>query len=459
MQSSGDQPAHDRAAILSIGDELSLGQTLNSNSRWIASRLADAGIITTEHTTLPDDEALMVETLHRLASRVPLVIVTGGLGPTLDDLTRTALAQALGEPLVEDPLALAQVESWFTARGRPMPAINRVQALRPASTTSLANLHGTAPGLFARIGNADCFCLPGPPREMMPMFDAQVLPRLRPPTGTTVATRVLHTYGMGESDIATRLGVLMDRDRASGPGGGVLAGTTASGGVVSVRLRYEGPLSPYEAGEELERMMREVRLKCGAYIFGTAEDTLAGTVVGLLRERGERVGVVESCTGGLLGADITDVAGASQVFSAGLITYANTAKQSLAGVDSALLTPGGPGAVSRETALAMAVGGLDRLGAEHCLAVSGIAGPGGAVSAQGDRPAKPVGTVYIARCSRRGHAGTPSKDIRHFQFVGDRAAIREGAVKAALAMLRLHLIGAEELKLLRQVSDRPTPVP
>jgi nicotinamide-nucleotide amidase len=439
-------PVHATAAILSVGDELTLGQTTNTNSRWLAERLTSLGIITVEHVTVPDDEPALVAGLLRLASIAQLVIVTGGLGPTLDDLSRQALAQALGDSLIEDPLALEQVEAWFTSRGRAMPALNRVQALRPTRGISLQNLHGTAPGLYAVLGRADCFCLPGPPREMHPMFDAAVVPRLKPPPGRTVATRVLHTIGIGESDLATRLGPMMKREG----GDGVLVGTTASGGVVSVRLRYEGPLAPYDADHLLEKQMREVRVRAGAYVFGTADDTLPAVVLKLLQTRTERVGTVESCTGGLAASMLTDIAGSSNAFSGSLITYSNLLKQQLAGVDPSIFGPDGPGAVSRECALAMAQGGLDRLQTEHCLAITGIAGPGGAVPANGSRPGKPVGTVYIARASRQTGGGRVSTDVRHFTMNGDRHAVREWSAKSALAMLRLHLIGAEELKLLRQ---------
>jgi len=430
-----------------VGDELTLGQTLNTNSRWLADRLTSAGIITVEHLTVPDDQAALTGAIRRLAQTTPLVIVTGGLGPTLDDLTRPALAEAMGDVLVEDPLALAQVEAWFTARNRPMSPLNRVQAQRPSRAITLPNLHGTAPGLAGMVGEADVFCLPGPPREMIPMFESHVAPRLRPPPGRTVATRVLHTVGIGESDLAALLGPLMKRETESG----VLVGTTASGGIVSVRLRYEGPLPPYEANDRIEHAMREVRVRAGQYVFGSGDDTLPGVVVKMLRDRGERLGTVESCTGGGLGEMITQVAGSSQVFMGGLVTYSNTLKQSLAGVDAAILGPDGPGAVSRECAVALAMGGLDRLNVEHCLAVTGIAGPGGAVPAQGGRPAKPVGTVFIARCSRLSAKGKTTTDVRQFLMTGDRDSVRDWSAKMALAMLRLHLINAEELKLLRQV--------
>ena len=439
--------AHERAAIVSVGDELTLGQTLNSNSRWLAARLTAAGVITSEHITVADDAAALAATLRRLSQSVQLIIITGGLGPTLDDLTRPALADATDDPLVEDPLALAQIEAWFAARSRPMPQLNRVQALRPSRALTLPNLHGTAPGIAATVGGADVFCLPGPPREMTPMFEAQVMPRLRPPPGRTLATRVLHTIGIGESDLAARLGPMMRREGDHG----VLVGTTASGGIVSVRIRYEGPLPPIEADDRIEKAMREVRVHAGQYIFGAGDDTLPGVVLRLLRDRTERLGTVESCTGGALSGMLTDEAGSSAVFSGGLVTYSNALKQSLAGVDAAILSPDGPGAVSRECAIALATGGLEKLNVEHCLAITGIAGPGGAVPASANRPAKPVGTVFIARCSRLASKGKTTTDARQFLMAGDRASVRDWSAKMALAMLRLHLVNAEELRLLRQV--------
>ncbi|MCE7973827.1 MAG: CinA family nicotinamide mononucleotide deamidase-related protein [Leptolyngbya sp. PLA1] len=425
--------AHGTAALLSIGDELTLGQTLDTNSKWIASALADLGIVTVEHVTVPDDLEAHAGTLRRLASKVDLIVSTGGLGPTADDLTRQALAEAVGEALVEDPVSMAQVRAWFTGRGREMPAINAVQALRPASAVALQNLHGTAPGLMASIGSCEVFCLPGPPGEARPMWSSCVVPRLRPPPGRTVRTRVLHTFGIGESDLATRLGGLMARDRSP------LLGTTASGGVVSCRLRYEGPLSREEADALMETAAREVRARAGEFVFGEGDVTLPDAVLGLAQAAGQTVGVVESCTGGMLGQMLTDPAGASTVFMGGLVTYSNGMKTALAGVEAAILAEGGPGAVSEEAAAAMARGGLARLGVDHCLAVTGIAGPGGGSAG------KPVGTVWIALASRGRDV-----DARRFRMSGARGAVRDWACKAALAMLRQRLAGVGPVKLLRQ---------
>lgn len=430
---------HDRAAVLSIGDELVLGQTLDTNSRWISERLTARGVRAVEHVTVPDDLDAHAAALARLAASVPLVVSTGGLGPTADDLSRDALARVMGETLVEDGAAWQQIRSHFVARGVPVSENNRLQALRPASAAALANPHGTAPGLFATIGGrCDVFCLPGPPNEMKPMFEAEVLSRLRPPAGRVVRTRVLRTFGMGESHIAERLGQLMDRSRNP------LVGTTASEGVVSCRIRYEGP----DAGADgaVEDSARAVRDALGAIVYGEEDDSLASVIVGLLRERGERLVVVESCTGGLLGAMITEVPGCSDAFLGGWITYANEAKSAHVGVPAETIAR--HGAVSAEVARAMAAGALlaaGRSGPAHALAITGVAGPGGGSDA------KPVGTVWICRAST-GNGGAADTDARRFLFSGDRAMIRRRSAMTALAMLRLFLIGEGGLQLIRQQS-------
>lgn len=442
---------HRTAAILSIGDELTLGQTLDTNSKWISEQLIARGVIAVEHVTVPDDLAAAAEAFARLAAKADLVISTGGLGPTADDLTREALAAAMKDTLVEDGPALEQIEAFFAARRSPMRRINRVQAQRPSRARILANPNGTAPGLAAAIGSADVYCLPGPPREMWPMFEAEVVPRIR--AARRVVTRALHTFGLGESEIATRLGDLMDRGRNP------TVGTTASQGIVSCRIRSEEEMgagqTPTPPSEEsaLAEIESRIRDALGPYIFGVDSESLPSAVLELLRSRREQIATVESCTGGLLGAMLTDIPGSSDVFVGGWVTYTNELKTSQVGVPESHFASGGPGAVGRETAEAMAVGGLDRSGADHCLAITGIAGPGGGT------PEKPVGTVWIARASR-GQLASGSGGIvphrvesRKLFISAERAVVRDYSAKAALAMLRFYLIGEPELKVMRQVSD------
>lgn len=427
---------HTNAAILSVGDELTLGQTLDTNSQWLADQLIGVGALTIEHATVPDDAAAVADALRRLAAGADVVIVTGGLGPTLDDLTRRGLALAMGGALVEDATALGQIRAWFAKAGRDMPEPNRAQAQRPEGAHCLENTAGTAPGLHGAVGKSDVFCLPGPPREMREMFERSVLPRLHPPPGRAIRTRALHCFGLGESDIAVRLGELMDRTRNP------LVGTTVSRGIVTCRIRHQtnrarqqaanGPVDPIT---DTERLIRD---RLGPYVFGADGDTLPSVVLDELKRRGETLAVVESCTGGLLGTLITDVPGSSAAFLGGWVTYTDEMKQREVRVPASIFAKDGPGAVSRECAEAMARGGLERSGATHCLSITGIAGP------EGGSDAKPVGTVWIARASR------DETESRRFLFMGDRAGIRDWAAKSALAMLRLALISESQTRLLRQ---------
>lgn len=429
---------HITGAILSVGDELTLGQTLDTNAKWLAQQLAGLGIVPVEHTTVPDDLDAQANALRRLAERADVILCSGGLGPTSDDLTRAALAKASGDELVEDPVSRGQIERWFSRRTRAMPEINLVQAQRPSRAIALENRNGTAPGLAGEIprsggGACSVFCLPGPPGELKPMFEVSVLPRLRPSSRRAVITRALHCFGIGESDLAARLGPLMDRSRNP------LVGTTASGGVVSCRVRYEGPVEGAQAA--VDATLRDVERAAEPFVFGSGDETLAGVVLELLQRHGARAGCVESCTGGLLGGMMTEVPGSSRAFVGGLITYSNAMKTRLAGVPAELLEPGGPGAVSREVARAMAVGGRERLECDHCMSITGIAGP------DGGSDEKPVGLVWIGLASRDG----TEPDIRCMQMAGTRQLIREWSARAALTMLRLRLCGIRGVKLLREV--------
>jgi nicotinamide-nucleotide amidase len=427
---------HRTAAIISAGDELTLGQKLDTNSKWIAERLVGMGIVPIEHATVPDDRAAHASAFSRLAAGADLIVCTGGLGPTADDLTRHALADATGDTLVEDAEALRQIEAWFAARGRRMGELNRTQALRPSRGLVLPNAHGTAPGLTAGLSRpsaCDVFCLPGPPAEMQPMFETHVAPRLRPPAGRAVRTRVLHCVGIGESDLAARLGTLMARERNP------TVGTTASGGVVSVRLRFQGAGSPRQADDALDADERAVRGLVGDFIFGAGDDTLAQAVVRELAAQGRTLVVAESCTGGLLGGTLTAAPGSSAVFAGGWIAYDNRVKTGALGVPAGLLAA--HGAVSREVAAAMAEGALrsSPAPAHAALAVTGVAGP------DGGTPDKPVGTVWIA-LARAGEA----IDARRFSMGGDRESVRRWSVLAALGVLWMHLRGRPGVRLLRQ---------
>ena len=435
-----------RAAVLAIGDELVLGQSLDTNSAWISERLASLGLRVSEHVTVEDDLDLIASSIERLAARVQLVIMTGGLGPPPDDLTRAALALVMGEPLETAAQALEELKGWFGGRGTPMPEANAIQATRPRTARMLANPRGTAPGLHASllVGTNVCevLCLPGPPREMRPMFDAQVpelLARTMPERLSPVCARLVRTFGIGESNIAQLLGDLLER--TADP----LVGTTASGGVVTVRIRSEAGDNGRALGSAMED---EVCSRLGPALVlsrvdpGTDDgiDPVVSTITRLLRERGETIGTVESCTGGGIGAALTDPPGASDVFHGGLVVYDDAHKVKLAGIEPSTIKQ--HGAVSAEVAIELADRGCERLSSDHCIAVTGIAGPSGGTEA------KPVGTVWIA-----ASGGGTATEARRFLMRGGRDLVRERSARAALGMVRLRMLG-HDLTMLAEAERR-----
>ncbi len=411
-----------QAVILSIGDELVLGQTVDTNSAYLSEQLVRRGIGALYHQTVADDLPAIKWAIEEAARRAQLVIITGGLGPTEDDLTRQALAAALGVGLVENPQSMQQITEWFARRGRPMNERNRIQALQPVGTRMLPNTRGTAPGIAARLGDARIYVMPGVPSEMKGMFEQSIVPELEASMAgraAILATKI-NTFGWGESNIAEKLSDLMVRDRNP------KVGTTVSGGLVSVRVRSEFP-DPDEAARQLEATAQEVERRLSPTAFGRDDDSLQEALVRLLAERKLTVATAESCTGGMLGSMLADVPGVSAVYLGGWVTYANAMKTSQLGVSEALLAE--HGAVSEPVARAMAAGALARSHADLAAAITGIAGPGGGT------PEKPVGTVYIAVADRH------QTRVMHYIFPDGRTLIRDHSARCAMAMLRLHLLG------------------
>jgi nicotinamide-nucleotide amidase len=322
-----------------------------------------------------------------------------------------------------------------------MPAMNLKQAQRPRTFRCLPNPHGTAPGIAGAIGGCLVFCLPGPPREMQPMFHAQVLPAL-PHAGSeeVILTGAVPEFGMGESVAAEKLGDLMRRDRNP------LVGTTASESIVTARVRVQGPRE--WAREQVSQTLSHIREAWRPYAFGEGEATLGDALASVLLEKRLRLATAESCTGGWLGKLITDRAGSSAYYLGGWVTYANAMKESQLDVPGDMIDR--LGAVSMEVAGAMARGALSRAGADCALAITGIAGP------DGGSKDKPVGTVFIAAAL----AGTPQSPgqvhVRRFEFPGDRAAIRDRSAKAALQLLRFALLGVARMPMIWDVT-RPVP--
>ncbi len=370
------------------------GLVLNTHSQWLARQLADAGYAVARQTAVADTGPAIQQAVRESLGRAEFVIVTGGLGPTSDDLTRDLIAGLLGRKLILDAVALATLEDYFTQRGRQMPDSARVQAQVPEGAIVLENPNGTAPGLAMkcdpnpfRSGRAWLVMLPGPPREMRPMFTNFVLPLLRRefPLEAEFDCLTLRTTGVAESMVEGKISGPLQPLVASG----LELGYCAHSGHVDVRLVAHGEKSR-ELVAKAEGIVREL---LGADIYGTQDELLNAVVVRLLKERKETLAVAESCTGGHIANRITDVPGASAVFLGGCVTYSNEVKQNLLGVSGETLAK--HGAVSEPVAREMASGVRTRLKADYALATTGIAGP------DGGTPEKPVGTVFIALATPR----------------------------------------------------------
>ena len=428
-----------RAAVLSIGDELTLGQIAERNAGWIAQEFLRHGVLVFEHRTVRDDRESIASALLQLAGESEIIVVTGGLGPTDDDLTREALADALGGvDLVEDAHSRAALRQRFEERGRPMPAMNAKQALCPVGARCIANPNGTAPGLSARIGQSLVFCLPGPPNEMQPMIRSDVLPIIDSLVGAAGGVQssvcAIHSCGLPESVAAERIRPMMDR--SANP----LAGTTASGAIVTARIRATG--SAAHDGS-IERAVQEIERAWAPYVFGRDETTLAHAVGEVLMRTKDKVVVAESCTGGGIGAFFTSAAGSSEWFSGGWITYSNEMKVRMLGVAPELIEA--DGAVSQSVACAMALGAAIRANVRFAVSATGIAGP------EGGTESKPVGTVWLAVADRRETNPSNITRARRFVFPGDRATVRERTVRVAAQLVRLAAIGESDVPVLWEV--------
>lgn len=409
------------AVILTVGNELTSGQTIDRNSAYLAGKLAEKGIETVEHRTLRDRQGEIAAAVVQAARCAEVVLITGGLGPTGDDLTRQALAEAMGSELVLHEPSLAEIEAFYRARGRAVDEVNRVQAMVPAGAEALANPIGTAPGIRARIGDAEVYVFPGVPAEMRRLYDDHAAPRLSA-GGQVVLHALLNTCGWPESDVAAALADLM-ADRAGNP----LVGTTAAAGMIGVRITARGPSRP--AAEALiDEAVGEVRRRLGERVVGRCE--LPAAVGELLSETGGTLALAESCTGGLLGQLLTETPGASAYFLGGVIAYTNAAKQALLGVDEEALAA--HGAVSPEVAEQLARGARQRFASDWAIGITGIAGPGGGTEQ------KPVGLVFTSLAGPEGQV-----TVRRNVFPGSRDLIRRRSALTAMDDLRLALLAAK----------------
>lgn len=430
------------AVILSIGDELVLGQTVDTNSAFLSAELATLGIGTLYHQTVADDQLTIATAIRQASSSAQLVLISGGLGPTDDDLTRQALAEAMSVDLVRDEASIEAIKAMFDRIGRPMSKRNEIQAMHPRSSQMISNDCGTAPGICAELNGAVIYVAPGVPHELFAMFEKSILPQLQQYKASrhVILTAKVNTFGLGESHVAQKLEGLTDRDRNP------LVGTTVSEGIVAVRVRSEFA-DRATTQQQLDRTIEQVQQRLGAAVFGREDETIQQSLVEMLRERGMKVATAESCTGGLLGEMITQVSGSSDVYIGGWVTYSNEMKEAL-GVAAALIER--HGVVSQPVVESMASCAALRCGADAALAITGVAGP------QGGSVDKPVGTVWVGlACRNAGEQAEYKTESLLLKLTGNRRAIRDRAAKSAVQMLRLRLRGepVEELSFGRHMSD------
>jgi nicotinamide-nucleotide amidase len=424
--------------LINTGSELLLGRVLNTHQQWLCRRLADFGHVVARQVAVPDTAQDIQQVVREALGRADLVLVTGGLGPTSDDITRDLIAQLLGKRLLRDEKVFAHIKNYFAARKRPMPANNDVQALVPEGAIVLPNPNGTAPGLAiqifpnteSQIKNSKSkirnpqwlIMLPGPPRELRPMFDDFVVPVLRRefPLEVPFVCRTLRTGGIGESAVQEKI----QPSLATLVADGLEVGYCARVGQVDVRLAARCA----EAGKIVRMAEAVVQKILGANIYGFDDEEIEMVVVRLLTEQKKTLALAESCTGGGIANRVTNVPGASAFFFGGVVAYSDGVKQQFLGVRAETLQQ--HGAVSEAVAREMAEGARGKFGADFALAVTGIAGPAG-----GSKD-KPVGTVFIAL------AGAFGTVVEHKLNAYERKAFKQLTAQQALEMLRLRLVSA-----------------
>lgn len=410
-----------KVEVISIGDELLIGQTVNTNASWIGTAMREIGADMEFGTVIRDEREVMLEAFDLAFSRADVILVTGGLGPTKDDITKKVLCEYFETEMVRNEAVLAHVRSFFESRGREILDVNIMQADVPANATVLHNQVGTAPGMLFEHEGKILVSMPGVPYEMKYIMSSHVIPMLQERFDLDrLYYRTLQVQGIGESYIADRISEVEDRLRESGL---ALAYLPSPG---LVRLRISGRNNDANVSA-IQGYIAEIAAILPNYAFGYEDDSLEEIVGTLLRERGETVTTIESCTGGALASQITSISGASDYFHGAMVTYSNEIKSKVVGVSEETLKEFG--AVSQQTVEEMAVGGRELMEATYGIALSGIAGP------TGGSEDKPVGTVWIAV------AGPDRVFSKKFTFEQDRSRNIRRSVLSALNLLRCEILG------------------
>lgn len=403
--------------LLSVGTELLMGSIVNTNAQFLAERCARLGVSVFCQTVVGDNPGRLREAVDTAVSRSDMVILTGGLGPTEDDLTKEICAQAFGWPLVEDGHTRERIQGFFkNSIYKVIPENNWKQAMIPQGALVLDNDNGTAPGLIMEKDGKRLILLPGPPNEMIPLFNNQVEPYLRKLRPGFLVTRMVKVCGVGESQVEDMLLDLIDGQ--SNPTNATYAKTG------EVHVRVTASASDEETGDKLIKpVVKEIKKRLGRAVYSVREEeTLEMTLVRLLKKHELTVATAESCTGGLVASRIVNVSGASDVFKEGFVTYSNKAKRKHLDVSKGTLKK--YGAVSSQTAREMAIGGAFATDSDVCVSVTGIAGPDGGTEE------KPVGLVYMACCFK------DKVTVEKYQFKGNRDKVREHAAVRALDLVR-----------------------
>lgn len=402
--------------LICVGTELLLGNIVNTNAAYLAEKCAGLGLSCYYQSVVGDNKQRLKETLQTAVNRSDVVILSGGLGPTEDDLTKETAAEVMGRKLVEDAASRAHIEAYFAERGITPTENNWKQALMPVGGKILPNPNGTAPGVIIAENNTHVVLLPGPPHELKPMFENHVIPYLKKLEPGIISSQTVKVCGVGESKVEMLLKDLID-----GQDNPTLA-TYAKPGEVHIRVTAKAE-GEKEARRMIKPVIKEIKSRMGSNIYTTDEDvTLERAVVELLLANKLTITCAESCTGGLLSARLINVPGVSEVYKSGYVTYSNKAKKKILGVKKSTLEK--YGAVSRQTAAEMAKG-LAFVGkSDVAVSITGVAGPDGGTEE------KPVGLVYIA-CCVKGEV-----TVKEYHFSGNRQTIRESAVSAALVLMR-----------------------